>query len=252
LYLKRNYIKKIQMNKNSNQIEKSLNIYIKNEMENLYKKKIVNFLGKTTDTNEYYSELISKILIKNLKEFSKIKQITRKSSYYTPSHLNIRINPNSPRLEENNAKRLIGMEIAELGRILDFQIPLKSKSSDTGLGKIDLVSYNDKTNIFYLIEFKNGINKESLLRTTLEIFTYFKTIDKDKMLDDFLKKHNYFNNNKNYHGIQIKPAVLLTNQTEAYNELKKISKRPNLKQLFTILDIAFFNISIESKKYDLK
>ena len=72
----------------------------------------------------------------------------------------------------------------KLGEILDYQVPLKDKKN-TKAGKIDLISYNENENKLYLIELKNDFSKESLLRCALEIITYSKQIDIERLKKDF-------------------------------------------------------------------
>jgi hypothetical protein len=66
-----------------------------------------------------------------------------------------------------------------------YQIPLKNSNKDIGAGKIDLVSYHEGLNTLFIHEFKKKDNTEALLRCVLEIYTYFSTVDKNKLLTDF-------------------------------------------------------------------
>lgn len=230
------------------EIERKTNGY-SSDISNLYKDSIVNYTGITFDTNELYTEVISEVILKNFKSdiFSNLT-ISRQTSYYTPTHSKIEIKPYSNRLEENFAKRLVGLEIGVLGKVLDFQIPLKNSTLNEGLGKIDLLSFNNRTNTFYLIEFKNNTNSETLLRASLEIYTYNKSIDQGKLVSDFLQNHPYLDSSKNtpINTFKIKPIVLLTKATNAYKELQDLNNRPNLKSLLKLLDISFFTINVDS------
>jgi len=236
------------MNYTKQEIERKTSNY-SSDIGNLYKDSIVNYTGITSDTKELYTEVISEVILKNLKLdiFSNLT-ISRQTSYYTPAHSKIEIKPYSNRLEENFAKRLVGLEIGVLGKVLDFQIPLKDSTVNKGLGKIDLLSFNNKTNTFYLIEFKNNTNNETLLRASLEIYTYYKSIDQGKLVSDFLQNHPYLDSKKNtsIDSFKIKPIVLLTKETNANKELQDLNSRPNLKTLLKQLDIFFFSINIDS------
>jgi hypothetical protein len=227
-------------------IERKTNVY-SSDIGNLYKDSIVNYTGITSDTNELYTEVISEVILKNLDIYNNLT-ISRKTSYYKQTHSKISIKPNSNRLEENIAKRLVGIEIGVLGKVLDFQIPLKDSKLNKGLGKIDLLSFNNRTNTFYLIEFKYNTNKETLLRASLEIYTYYKSIDQGKLVSDFLQNHPYLDSLKNtpVNTFKIKPIVLLTKETNANKELQDLDNRPKLKKLLKQLDLSFFSINIDS------
>ncbi len=207
----------------------------------LYKSKCVNWIGKTSDTNELYSEIIANELLHDIKKFDEILTVTRTNSYYTKKHCNIQIDIcKSNREEENFAKRLTGLTLENIGLIKDYQIPLKDTMKDKGLGKIDLISFNKETKTLYLIEFKYEGNNETLLRASLESYTYYKIVNKDKLIKNYFNSHNQIEISK----INIKPAVIVVPKCNAYNELKdvELGKRPKLKALALALDIKYFTI----------
>ncbi len=219
------------------------------DIENLYKSKCINWTGKTKDTNELYSEIISNELLRNLKEFDKISTITRTNTYCRKNHCNIEIDIcNSNRDEENFAKRITGLKLEGLGRIKDYQIPLKDTRTDKGLGKIDLISFNEETKTLYLIELKYKNNKETLLRATLESYTYFKIVDKIKLVNDCFNSEEFIlnkvYNSINPNEINIKSAVLVVPKCNAYDELEsiKLEERPKLKALALALDFKYFTV----------
>ncbi|MCH8942111.1 MAG: hypothetical protein IIA48_06710 [Bacteroidetes bacterium] len=209
-------------------------------IENLYKSGCVNWIGKTKDTDEFYSEIISNELLLNLKEFDKISIVTRKNTYCRANHKKIEINLESPRKEEIFAKRLAYLNLGELGEIKDYQIPLKDTKADKGLGKIDLISYNDETKILYLIELKYEGSDETLLRASLESYTYFKIVDKTKLIKDC------FNNSIHPDEIKVMPAVLVVPNCNACDELEdvEIGNRPKFKALALALGIKFFTLEL--------
>ncbi|MBI9031442.1 hypothetical protein JEZ13_05525 [bacterium] len=147
---------------------------------------------------------------------------------------------NSNREEENFAKRITGLTLDELGTIIDYQVPLKDTLADKGLGKIDLISYNKEHNTMFLIELKYKGNKETLLRSILESYTYYKLIDKIKLKNDFFSKLG----NMNSDDIIILPAVLVVPNCNPYDELEdmEIGNRPKLKALSLALGIKFFTL----------
>ena len=224
------------------------------KIDTFYKEKINNYIGKTSDTKEYYSEIIAYEILNNLAPFEGIKKITRNSkdkSYYTKSHHNgkISINEASNRHEENYAKKLFNKKIEHnnLGKIIDFQIPLKDEKNDKA-GKFDLMVFNEKTLTLYLIELKYGGNQETLLRAILEIHTYCKIINHENLKNDFsTTMQENINTKININEIVIKPAVMVVKEAEkkdckSYTELEELEKgeRINLKKLAKDLEITFF------------
>lgn len=227
------------------------------KIQNLYKAQCINWTGKTNDSDELYTEIIAQELLKednelNVKKFEKIEHVTRTSSYCRDTHSKIEIDlANSNRSEENFAKRITGLELEHLGLIKDFQIPLKDTLlGGAGLGKIDLISFNKDVNTLFLIELKYIGNTETLLRALLESYTYYKIVDKNKLIGDCSNNqrfvlNKYFNSESN-DKIIIKPAVLLVPDCTAHTELKEMekSKRPMLKDLTLALDVKIFTLEL--------
>lgn len=216
------------------ELNKELYLY---PIEKLYKADCMNWKGTTTNGKEQYSEVIAQELyLEHLEELRNITSITRRKSYYRENHCNIKINENN-RKEENFAKRLYKKELETLGLIKDFQIPLKDTSGNKGIGKIDLISYNKNDKNLFLIELKYTRNKETLLRALLESYTYFKIVDKNKLITDFFRPVNPDE-------IKTIPAVLLAPGCNAYKELEELGedKRPHLKKLSLSLGIKYFTI----------
>lgn len=229
-------MKRITRLETINELKKELS-----NIENLYKSKCVNWTGTAKDTGELYSEIIANELLQELKEFDKISTVTRTETYCKENHCNIEIDIcKSNRDEENFAKRITGLTLNSLGLIKDFQIPLKDTRADKGLGKIDLISFNEETKTLYLIELKYEGNKETLLRASLESYTYYKTVDKVKLINDYFNNQNHIDPNE----INVKSAVLVVPKCNAYDELKdvELGKRPKLKSLALALDIKYFTV----------
>ena len=155
------------------------------DMSTLYTQTFINYTGKTTDTKEKYTEVIAEWLLNNIDLLYKIKKITRESTYKVDTHDGKHNNQNSNRLEEIMAIEIFNQKSLNiLGKVLDYQTPLKNERDDKA-GKIDIVSYNKDIKTVYLLELKKEDNEETMLRCVLEIFTYSKTLDKDKFLEDF-------------------------------------------------------------------
>lgn len=157
------------------------------DAKTFYKQSFINYVGKTSDTDEYYTEVIAEFLCKNLSSFiNGIPEITRQETYRTERH-NGQFDPSSTREEEIIAMEMFnrsenGHIYDYIGKIIDYQTPLKNKRSDVA-GKIDLLSYDGET--LYILELKKPDSDESMLRCVLEGFTYMKTVDKEKLLNDF-------------------------------------------------------------------
>ena len=152
-------------------------------MSLFYKKGCINYRGKTSDTKEYYTEVIAQWLLEHLELLDQIKTITRRASYWVEGHDGIPDNPNSNREEELIAmamKRQGALPI--VGQVLDYQTPLKNTQKDKA-GKIDLLTFDGTT--LRILELKEPDSKETMLRCVLEGYTYLKTVDKAKLLADF-------------------------------------------------------------------
>lgn len=200
-----------------------------------YKLPIINYRGKTEDTDEYFAEVIAGFLCANIDEFKNgIDTINRGTTYYTKSHENVIINPDSNREEENIAKSMYHKEYAFIGKIIDYQTPLKNSRADDA-GKIDLLSYDGTT--LRILELKKPDSEETMLRCVLEGFTYWKTVDKAKLLLDFKLPGDTV----------VKACPFVFKGKVQYNEMKET--RPNLKRLMELLDSKPYYISGEDGKY---
>ncbi|WP_338085188.1 hypothetical protein [Fusobacterium canifelinum] len=159
-------------------------------MENFYKKDFINYLGVTSDKKAYYTEIIAKWLLENFCLFNNIKMISRKASYKVDSHNEIIKDINSNREEEKIAMKLFnasqnkGRIFDIIGKIIDYQTPLKNVQTDKA-GKIDLLAYNEDTRTLRILELKKPSSDETMLRCVLEAYTYLKIVDKNKLLKDF-------------------------------------------------------------------
>lgn len=230
------------------------------QIGDLYKAGCVNWSGTTKDTKENYSEVIASYLLRKLGAFDQMNPITRTGSYFRLNHQKIEIDLGSNRAEEIFAKRIAYLDMGELGIIKDYQVPLKNTRADKGVGKIDLISFNKQNKTLYLIELKYEGNKDTLLRTTLESYTYFKTVDKDKLKQDFMPLINHPKFAKSQgsataepmqaDAILVQPAVLVTPNCKAYEELLDLEcgERPKLKALALAFDMHYFTVEFFKDK----
>ena len=115
------------------------------DISEIYRSDFVNYTSNLKGTKKSCSEYIMKTLLEKniIKKFKKeIKTVTRKNSYKVKHKASS--NNTSNRKEEIFAKTLINEELDVLGKILDFQVPLKNVETEKirkgTIGKIDLIS----------------------------------------------------------------------------------------------------------------
>lgn len=160
------------------------------DIRSFYKQDFVNYAGKTKDSKEYYTEIIAEWLLSHVDLFNKIKLINREGSYRIESHDGKIINQESNRAEEKIAMKLFdysqnkGEIFDKIGKIIDYQTPLKNVQTDDA-GKIDLLAYNEDTDTLRILELKKSDSKETMLKCLLEVYTYLKIVNKVKLLKDF-------------------------------------------------------------------
>ena len=177
--------------------------------------------------------------------FNKIKLINRKGSYRIESHDGKIINQNSNRAEEKIAMKLFdysqnkGEIFDKIGKIIDYQTPLKNKQTDDA-GKIDLLAYNEDTDTLRILELKKSDSKETMLKCLLEVYTYLKIVNKDKLLKDFgLLKDTI-----------VKASPLVFFEGMQYKEMQE--ERKNLKKLMEKMEIEPVYLIEENEKYKVK
>lgn len=209
------------------------------EIETFYQAKVVNYRGKTSDTDEYYSEVVAKFVLDNLEEFkAKIPVIMRKSSYRSDSRTGL-FQDDSNRVEEITAMKIFnyskaGHKYDFIGEIIDYQTPLKSKRGDTA-GKIDLLSYDGQ--VLRILELKKPDSVETMLRCVLEGYTYMKTVNGEKLIEEWeLPKDTI-----------IKASPFVFKNGVQYQEM--LEDRKYLKQLMCELDSVPYYITEDNEKY---
>ena len=184
-------------------------------------------------------EFANEILTNNgTDKLNAIEKITRTASY-NPNHTGVTKNEASNRTEERIALDMFNKNYA-VGHIRDYQIPLKNSNEDTGVGDIDLMAYNKDNQTLTLLELKQRQSDETLLRAVLEIFTYWKILDHQKLLVDYGMPQTTI----------VKKAVLLFEHSYAYNEyMQKLS--PKTIELMGKLDVEFYGIRKEADEYEV-
>lgn len=197
-----------------------------NDIQRFYTSKFINYRGKTSDTNEYYTEVVASWLLDNLDVLNDIPTISRTSGYRVPSHDGVIKNPKSNRKEEIIALEMFQQsDIPGLGRIIDYQTPLKNEFDDH-VGKVDLLSFDGDT--IRLLELKKPDSEETMLRCVIEGFTYRKTIDTEILLESF--KDIVTKDAQ----VKVNPFVFIDERSVPYLEMKE--ERPKLKALMNALN----------------
>ena len=200
-----------------------------------YKQPFINYRGKTDDTGEYFTEVIAEFLCEHISEFMNgIDTITRESSYKTPGHDGVIKDYDSGREEEIIAMKMYDKEYDFIGKMIDYQTPLKNKRTDEA-GKIDLLAYDGAT--LRILELKKPDSDETMLRCVLEGYTYLKTANIAKLLEDFVKPSDTI----------VKACPFVFKNGEQHSEM--MEQRPHLKQLMDLLDSKPYYISETNGKY---
>ena len=213
-------------------------------MGNFYKRKVVNYRGTTSDSKEYYTEVVAEWILKNIYLFDYIKPITREKSYKADSHDGKNKDNDSNREEEKIAMKLFelsqnqGKVFDIIGKIIDYQTPLKDIQTDKA-GKIDLLAYNEEEKILRILELKRPDSKETMLRCVLEAYTYLKVVDKDKLLKDFGLPEN----------TKIKACPFVFYGGEQHQEMQK--NKENLGELIKELGIEIIYLKEENGEYSV-
>jgi len=214
------------------------------DMGNFYKRKVVNYRGTTSDSKEYYTEVVAEWILKNIYLFDYIKPITREKSYKADSHDGKNKDNDSNREEEKIAMKLFelsqnqGKVFDIIGKIIDYQTPLKDIQTDK-VGKIDLLAYNENEKTLRILELKKPDNKETMLRCVLEAYTYLKVVDKAKLLKDFELPEN----------TKIKACAFVYYGGEQHQEMQK--NKENLGELIKKLDIEIIYLKEENGEYSV-
>ena len=211
------------------------------EIHLFYTADFINYRGRCTDTGELYSEVVAQYICERISKFvDGIQSITREASYKMESHLG-KYNPQSRREEEITAMKMFsfcrdGGQYDHIGKIIDYQTPLKNKSTDEA-GKIDLLAYDGCC--LRLLELKKPDSTETMLRCVMEGFTYLETVDKKKLLFNF--------NLPEKTEVLACPFVFIGDKSNPYLEMQE--ERPQLKRLMALLNSKPYYIKQENDSF---
>lgn len=186
-------------------------------------------IGKTSDTNENYTEVVGAFLLENgfieKDNFTGVKQITKKAPYQVHTKF-------SP------AACYLSLHLDEkFGTIVESEIELGNYPDDKA-GVVDLVTYKKDTDELNLIEFESDYSENTLLSAALKIQTHYQTIDKEKLVNDFYSKEDSPIPSKNP---QIKKVLILLNNSNAYKEYQE--NRPIVTKILNELQIIVIPVN---------
>ena len=204
-----------------------------------YQADVINYRGKTAE-GVLYNEIVAEFVCDNFGTLSNsIKTITRKESYKTKSHTGEHNRNSNVREEEITAIKMFnqckdGSDYDFIGKIIDYQTPLKNTSKDEA-GKIDLLSYDGKT--LRILELKKKDSKETMLRCVLEGFTYLCTVDKAKLLKDFSLSDD----------TEVVACPFVFFDEEQHKEMKE--DRPWLKKVMMLMNSKPYYVKEETGYY---
>ncbi len=119
--------------------------------------------------------------------------------------------------------------------IVDYAMPLYNEQSDPSkLGEVDLVGISSDCKTVYLLELKNMKSKETLLRSALEIYTYYARLglNKDKETREIIERLR-----KDYGKVfsdinNVKAGIIILCGSNQYNVFKEMMN-PNDRKYFS-------------------
>lgn len=251
-----------------------LDSFCSNKIEDVYKRREVNYQSVTNDTGDFYSEIVAEEILKNYNILDKmqfenylfpkrqLQNEERKEYEVLHDSQNIKINNESKRNEENIAKRAlqIGLTSDSGYKVIDYQVPV-NRIQYSKQGKVDLILRNDTNNILLLAELKDEKSQETLLRAVTEIKTYLTKIEVNK--DAFVRITESYKSNSE---IKILPAVIFCDsekiaEVNNYGYIKAVNRpkyefnamikgnMPFLYQLCKVWNIEFFELRFANKTY---
>ena len=186
-------------------------------------------IGKTSDTNEDYTEVVGAFLLENgfieKDNCTGVKQLTKKAPYQVHTKFSPAACYLSLHLEE------------KFGTIIESEIELGNYPDDKA-GVVDLITYKKDTDELNLIEFESDYSENTLLSAALKIQTHYQTIDKEKLVNDFYSKEDSPISFKNP---QIKKVLVLLKGSNAYKEYQE--NRPNVTKILDELQIIVMPVN---------
>lgn len=198
------------------------------------------------------AELFAEIIYKKISDDGlNIDTIYRDRDYLVETHDGTTKNKESNRLEEHIALYMFRNRnsYTNIGEIVNYQVPLKRSGDDEKVGKIDLIAYYPSEKVLKLLELKRPYSNETLLRAVLEIHTYSKQIDSDKLKKEFKDKFGKRFDLKDDTELKIEPAVLLFKGS--YAEKEYYNENSFTRKLMDKLEVGFYKLEFKYEVNDL-
>ncbi len=154
--------------------------------------------------------------------------------------------------------------IPELGYILDYETPIGGNedhlskdgmsimdpddiSSKYTPGNCDLLSYDAKKNLIYILELKDEDSSEPLLSAVVEAYTYLRLLDKDALRDNMKQLYPDIGIDNNTQFVAA-PLIYKNNDNEQYKQLEG----KNVRELIRLLGEYVFVYSGENGNYTVE
>jgi len=220
---------------------------INNEWEN--QKKSPRTIYKWKDlNNKTYQGYIADLMINEIDIIRLIKPTLRKNIF-------MRHIETTSQKESNQAEKMFAMALCHderydsyvLGKCFEYELPLCPRKGEhlngdnKAFGNIDLVCI--KEDEVYLIELKKDKSKETLLRTILEAYTYWKQGGAllRAELEGVLKIKD----------LKVRLGILIFKESEPEKELRCLSNTPSQKRLLDLISnevggVSFFIVNRET------
>ena len=179
------------------QLREEINNFFEKDGKLFYQEKFINYQNDSNRIAKILLEDNGNLLVKLKKSIKNEKNNPKREQDEKPYNMghngwsDITSRENKGLLQEYNEKNFaIGLfnlsKDFPFGKIKDYQTPLKGSQKDPH-GEIDLFAVDDNNKIVSLIELKIKKDKktDTLLRSVLEIYTYFNNLNKEKFLRNF-------------------------------------------------------------------
>ncbi len=215
---------------------------LKNEFNNLPKDWYSIYNWKAIGSKTYVDDISSIIF----EAFNSIKLETKMLRQSQPFKVDDHIGTcemketDNPLLEKRFCRALFNSKSTYIfGSVEDYEVPLK-ESRNANFGDIDLLSYEEKKNVF-IIEAKTKDAKTPILKAVLQCYTY-------SLLVNHVRSKFY-----NEYGFditaQLTPAVLIFAGSECEKELREIHNHGDLGKLISTLNESCKNKGIEAIRF---
>ncbi|HOJ21871.1 MAG TPA: hypothetical protein PLY56_10075 [Armatimonadota bacterium] len=234
----------------------------------LYSSPCVGRAGQTSDTQEPFAEVIAEELlrIQVAQLLGSVGIPPQRAMPYRQGHDGTVSTPTTPRSATSERRLAIALYnysrdhggdcFGLLGQPIDYEVPLQAQRG-AGIGEIDLLTQVkeespgiENARGVYVVELKRKREKspESLLRSVLQIATYYQQLDREKLLRDY----GLYGDPSGYGTHEIRKAVLVFRGSAQEREIQAIKKGslPNLRRLIEDLGVHLFVIDADDTVVD--